>query len=103
MTTKQVPLSELNVPLPSTKAIRTVEASTRLDAVASAGFGVSREKMVKAIKSGDVRVNWELAMKPTLPVKEGDVISCAGKGRIEVNSVAVTKKQRYAVEMMRFR
>ena len=34
---------------------KTVEASMRLDAVASAGFRMSRSKMVDLIKSGDVR------------------------------------------------
>eukprot|EP00803_Ostreobium_quekettii_P009050 evm.model.scf_1646.1 EVM.evm.TU.scf_1646.1 scf_1646:5742-8549(+) len=97
-----VPLSELNVPAPRTKTVKSVEASLRLDAVASAGFSMSREKMSKMIKAGDVRVNWQSVLKPTAMTEEGDVISCRGKGRVEIKNVAVTKKQRYAVEMLRY-
>ena len=38
--------------------IRTYEASTRLDAVASAGFRVSRSKMSVHISKGDVKLNY---------------------------------------------
>lgn len=44
---------------PSTKKeITSVEPSLRLDAVASAGFGLSRSKMSKVIDGGNVLVNW---------------------------------------------
>ncbi|GMH34021.1 hypothetical protein BSKO_01855 [Bryopsis sp. KO-2023] len=100
--TRIVPLSELNIPPPRVKELRTTEASMRLDAVASAGFGCSREKMAKMIKAGDVKVNWAVDMKPTRTVKEEDVISCAGRGRMEVKSVGQTKKGRYALELIRY-
>lgn len=34
--------------------------------------------------------------------RAGDVISCSGKGRVEVLSAELTKKLRYAVEMVRY-
>ena len=40
-------------------------------------------------------------MKASRDVQEGDTISCAGKGRLEIRSVSVTKKGKYAVEMVR--
>ncbi len=49
----------LKIRPPKKKEITTVEASMRLDAIASAGFGMSRSKMVDAIAAGDVRVNWK--------------------------------------------
>ena len=52
---EEVPLSELRVAEARTKILKTVEASLRLDAVASAGFQISRSKMLALIKSGDVR------------------------------------------------
>ncbi len=42
------------------KIINTVEASTRVDAIASAGFGLSRSKITTQIKQGYLRLNWEL-------------------------------------------
>ena len=35
-------------------------------------------------------------------VKAGDIISCSGKGRCEVKAVDVTKKERFAVQMVRY-
>ena len=47
------------------------------------------------------RVNWTQAKCSSL-IKPGDVISCSGKGRVEVISSSLTKKGRHAVEMMRY-
>lgn len=99
---RQVPLSDLVLPTPKTKEINTTEASMRLDAVASAGFGVSREKMAGMIKAGDVRVNWVDENRPATSVKDGDVVSCSGKGRIEIKSVGMTKKGRYGLSIIRY-
>lgn len=100
--TRQVPLSELVLPTPKTKEIKTTEASMRLDAVASAGFGMSREKIAGHIKAGDVRVNWADEDRPSVKLKDGDVVSCTGKGRIEIKSVGMTKKGRYGLSIVRY-
>ena len=55
VSTKQMDLSELTVKAPKTEQVRTVEASLRLDAIASAGFRVSRAKASDLVKHGDVR------------------------------------------------
>ena len=39
--------------------MQSVEASMRLDAVASAGMGLSRGKVKDMIEGGDVLVNWK--------------------------------------------
>ncbi|BAU67195.1 photosystem II S4 domain protein [Stanieria sp. NIES-3757] len=101
--TKRIDLSELKVRPPQKKEMTTVEASMRLDAIASAGFGMSRSKMAEAISGGDVRVNWKEITQPSYSVKAGDLISVSGKGRLEVGEVAVTKKQRYRVNLVRFK
>jgi predicted rRNA methylase YqxC with S4 and FtsJ domains len=41
-----------------------VEASLRLDAVASGGFGISRSKMVSLIEGGNAMVNWIAVKNP---------------------------------------
>lgn len=53
--TRRVPLTELRVPTPRMERRSSVEASMRLDALASAGFRVSRSKLTDMIKKGDVR------------------------------------------------
>jgi RNA-binding protein YlmH len=52
---RRVPLEELRVAAPRLERRTSVEASMRLDALASAGFRVSRSAMTDLIKKGDVR------------------------------------------------
>lgn len=101
--TQRIDLSELKIRPPQKKELTTVEASMRLDAIASAGFGLSRSKMAEAISSGDVRVNWKDITQSSYTVQPGDLISLRGKGRLEVGEVAVTKKQRYRVQLVRYK
>jgi len=100
--TQRIDLSELKVREPKKKELTTVEASLRLDAIASAGFGMSRSKMVDLIDGGDVRVNWKEVTQPSSQVKSGDLIAIRGKGRLEVGEIAVTKKDRYRVQLTRY-
>ncbi len=100
--TRQIGLTELKVAPPRVKTLTTVEASLRLDALASAGFGVSRSKMVQMIETGDVQVNWREVRSPSTMVAAGDLISIRGKGRLQVGEVAVTKKDRYRVQLTRY-
>jgi photosystem II S4 domain protein len=99
--TRPIDWSELRVRPPQTKALTTVEASLRLDAIASAGFGMSRSKMADLINAGDVRINWKTVTQSSALVKSGDLIAIRGKGRLTVGAVAVTKKERYRVELTR--
>jgi photosystem II S4 domain protein len=99
--TQRIDLSELKVREPKKKELTTVEASLRLDAIASAGFGMSRSKMVDLINSGDVRVNWKEITQSSHQLKAGDLVAIRGKGRLEVGEIAVTKKDRYRVQLTR--
>jgi photosystem II S4 domain protein len=100
--TVRIDLSELKIREPKQKEMTTVEASLRLDAIASAGFGVSRSKMADLIEAGDVRVNWKEVTQASTPVKTGDLIAIRSKGRLEVGEVAVTKKERYRIQLTRY-
>ena len=101
--TQQIEFSELKIRPPKKKEMTTVEASMRLDAIASAGFGMSRSKMASAITGKDVRVNWKEVTQSSYNVKEGDLIAVRGKGRLEIGEVSVTKKQRYRVNLVRYK
>ncbi|NEO97993.1 MAG: photosystem II S4 domain protein [Symploca sp. SIO2E9] len=103
VTTRRLDFSELKIREPKKKERTTVEASMRLDAIASAGFGVSRSKMVDFISAGDVRVNWKEVKQASYLLKSGDLISIRGKGRLEVGEVAITKKERYRVQLTSFK
>lgn len=100
--TQVIDLAELKIREPKKKELTTVEASMRLDAVASAGFGMSRSKMADLITAGDVRVNWKEITQASHLLKSGDLVAIRGKGRLEIGEVAITKKDRYRVQLTRF-
>ncbi|MEM6715197.1 MAG: photosystem II S4 domain protein [Cyanobacteria bacterium P01_F01_bin.56] len=100
--TRQIDWHELRVRQPKKKEMTTVEASLRLDAVASAGFGMSRNKMVDLIGTGDVRVNWKAAKQASQTLKAGDLVAIRGKGRLEIGDIALTKKERYRIHLTRY-
>ena len=85
------------------KEVRTTVASLRLDAVASSGFSVSRTKLVSAINAGLLQVNWQPAKGASQEVKEGDVITMRGRGRMKVEAITGTsRKGRIGVYLKRF-
>ena len=157
--TRSIPLDQLKARPPKVEEVSSVEASLRLDALASAGwyqrvgmlpapypprrspflasppivylldgwdhstlpfspkvysitlwaiflrnagFRVSRSKMADLVKSGDVRVNWRATTRASAELKQGDVVACSGKGRIEVKAISMTKKEKYSVTLTRY-
>ncbi|PSR95691.1 RNA-binding protein like [Actinidia chinensis var. chinensis] len=102
VTCKKIPLLALEYEPPRTKAFKTVEASLRVDAIASAGFKISRTKLADLISSGDVRVNWTTVTKSNTTIKTGDIISVSGKGRLKIGEINSTKKGKFAVELIRY-
>ena len=68
-----ISLDELQIPVVrSKKLINTVEASTRLDAIASAGFRVSRNKILQRIGTGMIKLNGNTIKKSNINLKIGD-------------------------------
>jgi photosystem II S4 domain protein len=100
--TKAIDLSELKVRPPRTKEMTTVEASLRLDAIASAGFGMSRSKMTDLIAADEVRVNWKSIKQASHQLQSGDLVAVRGRGRLSVGDIAITKKNRYRVQLTRY-
>lgn len=85
------------------KLINATVADLRLDAVAAAGYGVSRSHMSEEIKSLNVKLNWKEARKPAQAVAAGDIISFRGRGRVEVAEIrGTTKKGRISITLKRF-
>ena len=96
-------ISEIQPKEEKIKEIRTTVASLRLDAVASSGFSVSRTKVVSSINAGLVQVNWQPAKGPAQEVKEGDIISLRGRGRMKIEEITGTsRKGRIGVYLKRF-
>ncbi|KAL8144988.1 hypothetical protein AgCh_003270 [Apium graveolens] len=102
VTCKRIPLLALEYEPPRTKSFKTVEGSLRLDAIASAGYKISRSKLVDLISNGDVRVNWTSVSKNNTTIKTGDMISVNGKGRLKIGEIKPTKKGKFAIELIRY-
>jgi RNA-binding protein YlmH len=85
----------------SPKQLTSVEASLRLDAVASAGLGLSRNRMAELIKAGAVRVNWTVVTSPSRELVCGDRVRLEQRGELEILEVQATKRDRWRVRMER--
>ncbi len=83
------------------RVFASVEASCRLDAIASAGFGISRAKVLAQIKSGRLRMNWGAIRQASRELAVGDSLQLQDRGTVEVLSVSRTKRDRWRVEMRR--
>jgi photosystem II S4 domain protein len=85
----------------SPKQLSSVEASLRLDAVGSAGLGLSRSRMAEWIRQGAVRVNWEVITSPSKELRCGDRVRLDGRGELEILEIQPTKRDRWRLVMLR--
>jgi photosystem II S4 domain protein len=96
------PLAELQPPpRRQPRRLHSVEASTRLDAVASAGFGLPRNRLAELIRGGEVRVNWMPVSSPSHQLETGDRVQLRGKGELTVEAITTTKRDRYRIALLR--
>lgn len=96
------PVAELQVPPPRLpRSLSTVEASCRLDAVASAGFGLSRSRMVDLIRQGAVRVDWKPVSTPSRELAVGERVQLEGRGELRIEAVELTRRDRFRIRLER--
>ena len=99
-------LGELSALLPRgerCKEIRATVASLRADSIAAAGFGMSRSRAAADIAAEKLKLNWQSVKSASQAVKEGDVLSMRGRGRLEVKEIrGQTKKGRISVLLHRY-
>lgn len=85
------------------KEIKATVASLRVDSVAAAGFGSSRSKIADDIAADKLKLNWQPVRSASQTVKEGDLLSMRGRGRVEVAEVrGQTKKGRTGLLLKRY-
>ncbi len=95
--------SELPLPAEEGKEISGTVASLRLDSVISIGFGFSRSRAALLVKGGLAKVNWRSVDSPSYQIKEGDLLSLQGRGRLELLSVeGETRKGRIRLRLKKF-
>ncbi|NMB12449.1 MAG: photosystem II S4 domain protein [Firmicutes bacterium] len=99
----EIDIEQLEAVPKQLKEIRATVASLRLDAVASAGYGTSRNQMVREIKAGKVKVDWKSVDNPAYGIEVGDILSIRGRGRLEVaQQLGLTRKGRISLLLKRY-
>ena len=99
---KALSINEMEIPYKrKAKIIKTVEASTRIDAIASAGFGLSRSKVTNLIREGSLRLNWKMNSQTSKSVNIGDLIHLESKGSLKILNIEKTKKERWRIKLLR--
>ncbi len=78
-------------------------ASVRLDAVISVGFSGSRSHLISYIEDGKVAVNGRIITSNGYNLKENDIISVRGLGKIRyISEIAQTHKGRKMVRILKY-
>lgn len=99
----EIPPYEIRVEEQPQRTITSTVASVRLDAVLSSGLGIGRGKAVDLVKADKVKVNWRQISQPGFQLKNGDIISIRGKGRLELAEVGgETKKGRTRITLKKY-
>jgi len=97
-----IDLTDLRTPIERvTKLINSVEASKRIDAIASAGFRISRSKIIDKIKNGFIYLNGLKVNKSTITLKVGDKLRFENKGIIEILEMEKTKRERWKIKILK--
>ena len=102
VTVRELDLEEFSYQ-PDLKEMRGTVASVRLDAVLSIAFPMSRSKLTGYIEGGKVFVNGKLITSNGYRLKEKDIISVRGMGRMIFDEVlSETRKGRYFVRVYKY-
>ena len=98
--TEAVGLKDLPFSEAAPQQITCTVSALRLDAVLAAACRISRAAAAELIEAGQVRLNHQLTEKNAFSLKEGDLLSVRGYGRIRVGAVeGVSKKGRLRVRL----
>lgn len=78
-------------------------ASLRVDCIISAGFQISRGKSQDLIQAEKVNANWNLVENPSFILKEGDIVSLRGYGKIKILEInGKTRKGKISLIMGKY-
>lgn len=96
------PMTDINI-LPEFKEIMGTVGNIRLDAVISLAFGLARSNVTKIIGEAKVFVNGKLITSNGYSLKENDLISVRGFGRIIYSEhISITKKGRNLIKILKY-
>ena len=100
---EEIPLAELRPPEPKIALRQATVASLRLDAVVAVAYGLSRTQAANLIRAGKLKLNFTLETRCDRAVEVGDMLSLAGQGRAQLQTLGgQSKKGRWYVQVARF-
>lgn len=83
---------------------RLTVASLRIDVLLSGALNLSRGKTADLIKGEKAFVNWKKIITVSHIVKENDVVTLRGVGRVKINEImGITKKDRILINVSVFK
>lgn len=83
---------------------RLTVASLRIDALLSGALNISRGRAADLIKGEKAFINWKKVISVSHIVKENDVVTLRGVGRVKINEVmGTTKKDRILINVSVFK
>lgn len=101
--TKILKLEDCDILKPKLEEKSIIISSIRLDAVLSSAFNIARGKISDYIKGEKVFINFSIQTNGAKNVKENDIITLRGVGRIKVlNIVGKTKKDRIILNIAKY-
>jgi RNA-binding protein YlmH len=100
---KIVDLSKVLSAPPTFTEVDLVIASLRIDNIIHGAYRLSRTEAAQFVKNERVSINHVVISKPSVNVKEGDIVSVRSKGRLKVDSVnGTTKKGNLKVRILKY-
>ena len=101
--TKIVKIKDYNIPKANIEEKNIIISSLRLDSVLSGAFNISRGKISDYIKGEKAFLNFVIETNGSKNIKENDIITLRGVGRIKVLSiVGKTKKDRIVLNIGKY-
>ncbi|MBY0120774.1 RNA-binding protein [Bacillus sp. S/N-304-OC-R1] len=95
---ERLPLEKAIEPQEDWVELSVTASSLRLDTVMSAVYNISRQKSQALIQHGHAKVNWATIENPAFEVRESDMISVRGYGRMKIMSLdGKTKKDKWKI------
>lgn len=95
--------SNVCLPEPKIEEKKVTVSSLRLDAVLSAAFSLSRSKAQILIQSEKAFVDWRVLKNDSYQLKEGEIISLRGFGRVKLEKInGKTKKDRISILLHKY-
>ncbi len=94
--------AEINVKKSTSKVLSIVEASSRVDAIVSTCFNLSRNKVQSLIESGDCSIDYKCVKSSSCQVLQGQSVNLYGYGKLIVEEISETNKGRFKLKINKF-